>query len=400
MQDKKLLNASTDRSSGDRHAMLKIAFFGHDAADAAVRRRAKSFSIDGLSVFGFTMRRNDDQQRSFPNVDLGQTYDGNFLQRIKQIFRGARIAAQPENGLAETDVIYARNLDMLACAFLAKRHAKLKTKVIYECLDVHRMLVRRDPIGMILRALERALLKRSAGLVVSSPAFLTHYFERYHNGLYTSALVENRLTERPSNQRTPPVAKPGAPDQKLRIGWVGILRCQRSMDLLCSLADKFGDQIEIKLHGKPARTEIPVFEPKIECRPNMTYHGPYSAPEDLSALYGGLDLVWAGDFMEAGYNSVWLLPNRIYEGGYFATPSICVAETETANWVMRKQAGCPVGEPLETELPALIERLIADRTPLDTAQKHLLAEPEDTFIQPKGLLAKIVFEFLDSGGSA
>ena len=55
-----------------------------------------------------------------------------MLQRVESILAGARLAAAESEKLASADVIYARNLDMLATAFLAKRMAKLKTPVIYE----------------------------------------------------------------------------------------------------------------------------------------------------------------------------------------------------------------------------------------------------------------------------
>ncbi len=378
--------------------MTTIAFFGHDGTDSAVRRRIGSLGADGFEVCGYTMRRSDEVVDEFENIDLGRTYDGAFIQRIRQVFRGARIAATPQNQLSSANVIYARNLDMLACAFLAKRYAKLNTRVIYECLDVHRLLVRRGPIGMALRGLERFLLKRTIGLIVSSPAFLNHYFERYHKDLYTAALVENRLTPAALDNRPARDAAPINPSAPLRIGWVGILRCQRSLDLLCGLADRFEGEIEIKLHGKPARTEIPVFEPVIERRLNMTYFGPYRAPEDLPEIYTGLDLVWAGDFMEAGFNSVWLLPNRIYEGGFYQTPPICVSGTQTAAWVSDKQAGFCLAEPLETTLANLIEQLIADRSAIDVRHDRLRALPEEVFIQPKGMLARIIDGFLKPGG--
>ncbi|HBH44696.1 MAG TPA: hypothetical protein DDY28_09830, partial [Hyphomonas atlantica] len=64
--------------------MTRIAFFGHDAADAAVRRRVKSFVGDGLEVTGFMMRRRDSDPE-WENVDLGKTRDGAFLQRIAQV---------------------------------------------------------------------------------------------------------------------------------------------------------------------------------------------------------------------------------------------------------------------------------------------------------------------------
>lgn len=372
--------------------MTRIAFFGHDAADAAVRRRVQGFLDDGLEVTGFMMRRRDPGALAWDNIDLGETRDGAFLQRIRQVFAGARLATAARDKLAEADVIYARNLDMLACAFLAKRHARLATPVIYESLDIHRLLTRQDLIGAGVRWLERMLLKRSAGLVVSSPGFIRNHFERRYPGDYRAFLVENRLAPgasygaRACERKSKP--SPGA--EPLRLGWVGNLRCRRSFELLCDLADRFPVRLEIYLHGVPARTEIPVFEPLIEARPNMHYHGRYRSPEDLAAIYDRLDVVWAGDFMEAGYNSVWLLPNRIYEGGYYCTPSIAPAGTETAAWLERHQCGFIIDEPLQASLPELIGQLINDRAPIAARAAVLAQLPDETFIQPKGFLAEVV----------
>jgi len=374
------------------HRMTRIAFFGHDAADAAVRRRVQGFLDDGLDVTGFMMRRRDPGTLAWDNIDLGETRDGAFLQRIRQVFAGARLAAAAREKLAAADVIYARNLDMLACAFLAKRHARLATPVIYESLDIHRLLTRQDLIGAGVRWLERMLLKRSAGLVVSSPGFIRNHFERRYPGDFRAFLVENRLAPgaaygaRVCERKSAP--SPGA--EPLRLGWVGNLRCRRSFELLCALADLYPGRLEIHLHGAPARNEIPVFEPLIETRANMHYHGRYRAPEDLAAIYDRLDVVWAGDFMEAGFNSVWLLPNRIYEGGYYCTPSIAPAGTETAAWLERHKCGFTIGEPLEASLPELIGELINDRAPIAARVAVLAGLPEETFIQPKGFLAEVV----------
>lgn len=382
--------------------MTRIAFFGHDAADAAVRRRVRGFLDDGLGVTGFMMHRRDPGLLDWDNVDLGETRDGAFLQRIRQVFAGARRAAAARDKLAAADVIYARNLDMLACAFLAKRRAGLDTPVIYESLDVHRLLTRTDAIGAAMRWLEQSLLKRSAGLVVSSPGFIRNHFEKRYPGDFRAFVVENRLA---------PGAQYGAracdrkseaahTAQPLRLGWVGNLRCRRSLDLLCQLADQFPDSLEVRLHGLPSRSEIPVFEPVIDARMNMTYFGRYRSPEDLAGIYDGLDVVWAGDFMEAGYNSVWLLPNRIYEGGYYCTPSIAPAGTETAAWLERHACGFILEEPLERSLPELIGRLVADRAPIAARAAALARLPQETFIQPPGFLADIVKRSLSAETAA
>ena len=368
--------------------MTRIAFFGHDAADAAVRRRVQGFLDDGLSVTGFMMHRRDPGAMAWENVDLGRTRDGAFVQRIRQVFAGAKLAAAARDKLAAADVIYARNLDMLACAFLAKRHARLKTPVIYESLDIHRLLTRSDLIGSGMRWLERSLLKRTAGLVVSSPGFIRNHFEKRYPGDYRAFVVENRLAAGAAyGARTSSARSTGG---RLRLGWVGNLRCQRSLDLLCQLADEFPDDLEVRLHGLPARTEIPVFEPVIEARANVTYFGRYRSPEDLAGIYDGLDVVWAGDFMEAGYNSVWLLPNRIYEGGYYCTPSIAPAETETAAWLDQHGCGFVLDEPLGQTLRELVARLIDDRAPIAERASVLAGLPQETFIQPPGFLADIV----------
>lgn len=372
-------------------AMTHIAFFGHDCADAAIQRRVKAFVDDGLSVTGFMKRRGDAIAPNWDNVDLGKTFDGAYAQRVQSIFSGAKIAAQNADQLKCADVIYARNLDMLATAFLAKRKLNLKTPVIYECLDVHRLMTRPDPVGFMFRRIEGSLLARSKALVVSSPGFLRNYFEPRHKGAYTPALLENRLVAggaygaRPTKADTPSTT--GGP---LRIGWIGILRCARSLDLLLDIAARFGDQVELKLHGKPALTEIPDFHEKIKGVPNVAFHGAYKAPEDLANIYSKLDVVWAGDFMEAGFNSVWLLPNRVYEGGYYAVPPIAPTGTETAQWIKDRSSGFTIPEDLQQTLPVLVERLIKDRSEIATYRNSLIDLPNETFVQPAGTLKAIV----------
>jgi succinoglycan biosynthesis protein ExoL len=368
--------------------MPRIAFFGHDVTDAAVRRRVQSFVDDGLEVTGFMMRRKDGDVPGWKNFDLGETRDGAFIHRIRSIFSGARIAASHGDELAKADAFYARNLDMLATAFLARRKAKLNTPVIYESLDIHRLLTRNDLVGTLMRRLEGWLLGMTSGLVVSSPGFLKHHFCRHYPGRFRAFLVENRLAAGAAYGPRPP-AEPFA-GQKLRLGWVGILRCQRSFDLLAALAAAFPDTVEVHLHGLPARREIPVFEPRIDAIANMTYHGRYRSPEDLAAIYAGLDVVWAGDFMEAGMNSVWLLPNRIYEGGYFGTPPIAPSGTETAAWIDANACGFILPEPLGETLPQLVRDLLSDRGQIEAKRRQLLGLPVETFRQPPGFMADIV----------
>jgi succinoglycan biosynthesis protein ExoL len=379
-------------------AMIRIAFFGHDAADAAVRRRVQGFQDDGLEVLGFMMRRRDDVQTSWENVDLGKTFDGDYAQRVESILTGARNAVAQREKLASADVIYARNLDMLATAFLARKRLGLKTPVIYESLDVHRLLTRKDVVGLAFRRMEGWLLERTTRLVVSSPAFLRNHFEVHYPGRFEARLIENRLAAG-ANYGPRPIRVASPAEGPLRIGWVGVLRCWRSFGLLLDLARKLGDGVEIVMHGIPALTEIPDFHHRIQGLSNVRFHGRYRAPEDLARIYAGLDVVWAGDFMEAGFNSVWLLPNRIYEGGYYGVPPIAPTGTQTAQWIEERDVGFTLEENLASTLPALIERLAADRASIAERRKRLLALPAETFISPRGELAALISDAIrDSPG--
>ncbi|MEM7327218.1 MAG: glycosyl transferase [Pseudomonadota bacterium] len=368
---------------------MRVAFFGHDAYDAAIRRRIKSFHDDGLSVDGFMMRRGPLPETAWTNYDLGETRPGAFIHRAKSIFSGTKQALKHREALAAADIIYARNLDMMAVAVRVKNKLNLDLPIVYECLDVHRLLCRDDFIGSGLRGLERRLLRASSALVVSSPAFLEHHFERHYAGTYDPVLIENRLTdsftggERPNLKQIEQTAVTATP---LRLGWVGVLRCQRSLDLLCETARRLGPKVEIRIHGIVAETEIPNFDAQIEPHANMRFFGRYRAPEDLSEIYGNLDIVWSGDFMEAGFNSVWLLPNRIYEGGYYGTPAVSPDQTQTAQWIAEHDCGFAVAEPLESQLPQMVERLASDPSQIEVYRRQLARLPMDVFVQPAGLM--------------
>ena len=156
----------------------------------------------------------------------------------------------------------------------------------------------------------------------------------------------------------------------LRLGWYGVLRCARTLDLLEELACAFPSELQIVSAGQPALTQVPDFYERIEALDNFCYAGPYKAPEDLAALYADVDLVWAGDFYQAGYNSKWLLPNRLYEGGYYGVPAIAPAESETGNWIAKREVGFVVPEPIESSLRYLMDNLIENKTSITDLREN------------------------------
>ena len=373
---------------------MKIAFFGHDASDAAIRRRVVALEAAGYPVTGFMMRRDEDRPRLWENVDLGQTYDGAYGQRLQAIYQGSEIALRHQDVLRDAGLFYARNLDMLICTIIVRQRLGLAIPVVYECLDVHHLLSQQNVMGLALRAVERRLIRETSLLVYSSPAFEREYFAKHFAGLYQPFLLENRLV--PGETLAARLRQASTSSGKLRIGWFGILRCARSLSLLTALAAQYPEDIEIIIRGIPAETQVPDFAAEIAAHPNIHFGGPYEAPQDLDEIYNSVDLVWAGDFYQAGQNSRWLLPNRIYEGGYFATPAIAPAASETGNWVSRREAGFSLPEPLEVSLPALVQQLLARPEAIREKASVLAGLSDEIFIQPDDEMKKLIAAALGS----
>ncbi len=374
----------------------RVAYFAFDRDDAATRRRVAAFQADGVAVDGFAMRRRDTTAPDWLAADLGLTRDNAYRQRLTAIAAGVGQARERRDLLEAADVFLARNLDMLAIAALTRMRTGLQTPLIYECLDIHRLMCREDIVGRVMRGAENWLLGQCTALWTSSPAFLREYFEpRQHNRLdnLTISLTENRMTAEPSPR--PKSIEPIAADRPLSIGWFGNLRCNRSLSLMEKLSSQFGPAVHIQLRGYPALGEIPDFEDRVTAAPSLYYGGRYQSPEDLAALYTTVDVVWAGDFMDAGMNSAWLLPNRIYEGGWFACPAIAPDSTETGRWIAANSAGFPVKDPIEESVPALIAQLIKDRSAITPAKSALLSLPDNTFIEPPGTMRDLIKTVLE-----
>ena len=83
--------------------------------------------------------------------------------------------------------------------------------------------------------------------------------------------------------------------------------------------------------------------------------GPYRS-EELPSLYGRMHFNWTIDYFEAGGNSEWLLPNRLYEGGTFDVVPLALDRTETGRWLAKRKIGIRFDNP-ETELENFLETL-------------------------------------------
>jgi len=217
------------------------------------------------------------------------------------------------------------------------------------------MLLSRGLDGALLRLLESRLWRDVDMLLTSSPAFLHNYFAR-RGFTAPVTLAENKLLLLEDDHLHVPTPKrPAGPPW--RIGWFGMIRCRRSLDILSSLARDAEGAIEVIIRGRPSGATFPDFDAALSNRPHVHYAGSYRNPTDLPTIYGNVHFVWAIDYYESGQNSAWLLPNRIYEGAFHGAVPIGSAGVETGAWLSQRRAGVVLNDPIEEQLSGFFRSL-------------------------------------------
>jgi hypothetical protein len=361
--------------------MLHILYLVHDLCDPAVSRRVTMLQAGGASVTLAGFRRSDAVAAfdGITPIELGVTSDRAFVQRVVAVARAALSLGAKLAGTPRPDVIIGRNLEMLALANRARAIFGAETPVVYECLDIHRLLLNRGALGKTMRGAERLFGRDAALLLTSSPAFVRDYFEAYRQFRAPVALLHNKvldLSEAPVAQME--FAEPPQDGGVWKIGWFGALRCRKSLELLAAFTRAMQGRFEIVLRGRPAYTEFNDFDGFVAAEPYMHFGGPYRNPEDLAAIYREVHFSWAIDFFEEGLNSNWLLPNRLYEGCRFGAVPIAMRGTETARFLAERHIGLLLGERTVESLDNLIGAIDAESYAI--RRRKIVAQDPGTWI--------------------
>jgi succinoglycan biosynthesis protein ExoL len=334
----------------------RITYFVIDLSDPAAAQRVRMLQLGGADLRLLGFRRSATPIHSVegvPAVDLGRTFPRRMWHRTIKVLLRSMGSMRWRDMMRGTDVVLARNLEMWTIARAACAWAGLRAPIVYECLDIHRLLSRRGWPSRLLRGWERHVLRSSSALMVSSPGFVRNHFELIGARLPPLIVTENKrvlLDDHPDRSQAMNLSV-GPP---WRIGWFGNLRCAQSFHILHTVASRHPTLVDVELRGRPT-DEIRTLIGRSLPLPNMRFGGPYQQ-KDLAASYRACHLTWAIDYYEQGSNSDWLLPNRLYEGGYFNCPAIALVGTETAYWLAARGAGVLLND-ATVDLDAFISNL-------------------------------------------
>ncbi|MEQ1789310.1 MAG: glycosyl transferase family 1, partial [Rickettsiales bacterium] len=242
------------------------------------------------------------------------------------------------------NIIIARNLEMLAIAVRGKSLCKNNPILIYESLDIHRLLLNKGIAGKILRKLEGWLSKRASILITSSPAFIREYFVPLSEVKIPIKLIENKVFN-PDIENNTALTSNHKKSKPWKIGWFGAIRCKKSLNILRELVENSNGNIEVIIRGRPSFDQFDNFYKDTTSISGLKFLGEYQNPDDLEKIYGEVHFTWAVDMFEEGLNSAWLLPNRLYEGCLYGSIPIAIEAVETGNFIEKIGIGVAIKEP-------------------------------------------------------
>jgi len=364
---------------------VRLVYLVHNLNDPAVEKRVSMLKAGGVDTLIAGFWRGEAPPADVAGIKpwaLGKTKDAAFAARAFASVKNATANASLARKIGHADVLMARNLEMLAIATGLAGKFKRRPAIVYEVLDIHRLMLSNKPWAVGLRSFERFLLRDVDVLVTSSPGFLREYFDplQFARSRPDVALVENKILSwtgaTPARARADLVAGP-----PWYIGWFGMIRCRRSLEILSNLARRRPDLLRVEIHGRPTGELTEALEKVLPSTPGLTFGGAYT-PTDLPELYGGMHFSWSIDYFEADTNSRWLLPNRIYEGGPHNVVPLAVRGTETGRWLDRFGLGVLMDAP-ERELEGLLEQLTPQsyaalkRASMDAPRSAFVADQSD-----------------------
>lgn len=334
-----------------------VAYFAPDAADPAVHRRVAQWRRAGHDIKAFVFARSSsDSDDTAEFINLGYLAHQSRLSRPFALLRALARLWRQRRSLKGTQLFIGRNLDNAVLALITRRLTRSPAPIVYEVLDINDACTGSGASARLLRFIERWLLRRINLLVVSSPHYMSSYYERYYNFSGPWMLFENKI---PQHAKFPiRTTLRTTKSRTWRIGWFGYLDDEKSWQLLRQLAERHPLDIEIHVRGRPYNNfDTDRFLTDVAHLRNVTYKGAYKSPDDLSAIYGAVDMVWSSDLNNLGGNSSWLLTNSVYEALYFGKPLISLAGTAVGEFISEYNAGWCLNEPLETDLARLVSEL-------------------------------------------
>jgi succinoglycan biosynthesis protein ExoL len=319
------------------------------------------FQDSGFYVTAAAFERDSHGGR-LPSCDvhpLGRIDNGNYLARVTKL-----IMALPKlrRLLHASELAYASGPDMALITLIAG--IGVRRPLIYEVGDIREIEVSKGAVGYVIRRLIRLIANHSSLLIATTPAFIEEYYRRWIKTYTPAIILENKLEAGsiPVRQsyKTELLNGRALIDRPLRIGYFGLIRDTWSLDVLKLLANSGPERFVVIIAGLPISTID--LTGLVRGYQNIEYRGIYRSPQDLPALYGDVDMVWAcyPPIRPNDWNLKWARPNRFYESCFFKKPMFTRSGSQDSLDVSRYKIGCIISDSVPDDVVKQINRINYD----------------------------------------
>ena len=266
---------------------------------------------------------------------LGTLRNRSFVSRLPLLLRSI---PEVRRLSSRCDALFCFGADMQVLGMAAAYGKGLR--IFREIADLPEVLIQAGCRGKLAREIERFCLGRLDGLLVTSDKFLDKYIRPLvGESLSRCFVIENKLDPGMVGDRCP--APRFSEDCVITIGYFGLLRCVRSMDVLVRIAESCPERFRVTIRGYNA-IGYPLKHYCSKLR-NFEYGGEYESPHELAMIYRQCDIVWSCyPYVSNGVNARLAQTNRYYESVYFRRPQICQTGTVDGSKVERYGIGVNV----------------------------------------------------------
>lgn len=279
--------------------------------------------------------RADENFADFEYKSLGKIAKMKYLGRIPILVR-AIIKASKE--LSNCDAVFTWTLDCLIVTILSRFFSgNRKCKIIYNVRDVHNTLTGRGVKAALFRAIDKFASRFVSLFVFTSPAYENYYKNILHFGKLNWIAVENKIPEELWSKAPRPKNSTGG--ERIIIGYFGLMSYPNSWEIIKDAA-RCGMNFYIRGHNYLGKS----FIDDLKSLPNIVYGGSYKNPEDMSDIFGRIDVSWAvnSSNFTPNTNDQWAICNRFYEGIYFRKPLIVQEGSALSDFITKNDIGITV----------------------------------------------------------
>jgi len=311
------------------------------SADVTVGRNITHVRLlkeNGFRVVVAAFSRGEKAQ-AYSDIDilLGHVSHGRIWSRIpvyKQVFD------QLVQLIATKDLVIVYTLDNFLLAWMAKYAARSNAKIIFFLMDIRQRFIGDSLFNQIVQRFMIFAFERSELVLVTSRFYMEGYAAKYLKQLPPRWLeIENKVYEKDvgryeSDEFT------SVENDTLVIGYFGVIRCKRSLEILSRLCLQMQGKLRVVLRGMFLHLDQGFIDEVVN-QDHMEYLGDYRNPEDLRSVYESCDVVWGVYPFSANVagNHLWAKTNRFYEASYFLKPLIVGKGTQDARFVKQHKTG-------------------------------------------------------------